>query len=31
VETLRVFEKRRQQVFERMEATRLRADKPDVP
>jgi hypothetical protein len=30
-ESLRAFEKRRQQIFERIEATRVRADKPDVP
>jgi tRNA A-37 threonylcarbamoyl transferase component Bud32 len=30
-QSLRAFEKRRQQVFERMEAIRARADKPDVP
>ena len=30
-QSLRAFEKRRQQVSERMEATRARADKPDVP
>jgi predicted RNA-binding protein len=30
-QSLRAFEKRRQQVFERIEATRARADKPDVP
>jgi hypothetical protein len=30
-QSLRAFEKRRQQIFERIEATRVRADKPDVP
>jgi hypothetical protein len=30
-QTVRVFEKRRQQIFERMEATGARAEKPDVP
>jgi hypothetical protein len=30
-QTLRAFEKRRQQVFERMEATGAGAEKPDVP
>ena len=30
-QTLRAFEKRRQRVFERMEATGARADKPDEP
>ena len=30
-QSLRAFEKRRQQVSERMEATRARANKPDVP
>ena len=30
-QSLRAFEQRRQQVFERMEAARARADKPDVP
>jgi hypothetical protein len=30
-ESLRAFEKRRQQIFERIELTRARADKPDVP
>ena len=30
-QSLRAFEKRRQQVFERLEATGARGDKPDVP
>jgi hypothetical protein len=30
-QSLRAFEQHRQQVFERMDATRPRADKPDVP
>jgi hypothetical protein len=30
-QSLRAFEKRREQVFERMQATRARADKPDMP
>jgi C4-dicarboxylate-specific signal transduction histidine kinase len=30
-QSLRAFEKRREQVFQRMEATRARPDKPDVP